>query len=693
MSLDLLRNVRPGGAYPPEALLRCRCLTVSVELGPFDGRVGALIDLGPTQHLITSNTTYIPHPPPIHAHAVSIRTDMRYGPDDPTQYPQQYSDYYCHLACIPRRPARPDLAVMWWNPTPETFQRSLSPITNNLGKLALGPFTRLLDAANTTIHAYREYRATVPTDKLSPLFPQISETLILALERIQSLPSTYEQMVFEVTSVQRSTLELEALLQYMKIYQPRMNDVATPPDPPGVSSLTACMGAFTSDPRVVQRFFKARLPFWFIRPAHAFAEEVILSVVHVLPIPVALDLPIAPGRVPVYTGANTETKIKSMALATRHLAWYTDPFTSHRYEPCKPYPAPLQTQLDTHVLNPRPCPSRGQGFRLSAYRYADDSSSSRTYLVSFVPRLGHGQRPPQGAPAWTPPLKPEGRDKFVPFESPDMPLPIAAWASALTAVDRSRPPKSTSALDRKYLLPEPAALVSSQNEQKRRRMVHHWTLLRDVFFALIGDPHHPPLVLTSQEWRDILEGHVTPRADEHSRRGKRSRSLATLIAPVLAASNQDGLRGYPPPKDSLLPHYTTAEIQQILWDLAETNFRWELQTLDLRASAARQPRPHLIRRCFAGGSVLDVDPALARQGLASKSLPDRHRYNMRLATLMLDWQRTSAHRPPLITRTSLDRPLWSSTEMHDLEFQVATHYTQSFYDLMGRAPVIPMRLD
>jgi hypothetical protein len=53
---------------------------------------------------------------------------MRYGTDNPTLWPQQFSDFYCHLAVIAKKGMQPDLAAMLWDPSLQDFV-VWSPVT------------------------------------------------------------------------------------------------------------------------------------------------------------------------------------------------------------------------------------------------------------------------------------------------------------------------------------------------------------------------------------------------------------------------------------------------------------------------------------------------------------------------------------------------------------------------------------
>jgi hypothetical protein len=84
MAFDLLRNRDTSSA-----------------LGPFDGNVVAIAQHNGLDYVITTNTDYIPTLPSLEIpHRLYLRSDMGYATDDPTLWPQQWSDNYPHLPLI-----------------------------------------------------------------------------------------------------------------------------------------------------------------------------------------------------------------------------------------------------------------------------------------------------------------------------------------------------------------------------------------------------------------------------------------------------------------------------------------------------------------------------------------------------------------------------------------------------------------
>lgn len=257
-------------------------------------------------------------------------------------------------------------------------------------------------------------------------------------------------------------------------------------------------------------------------------------------------------------------------------------------------------------------------------------------------------------------------------------------ANALARVNRSIIPYTSNDADKKYVLPEPALLVNTTPE-RRRKFLHHWTLLADGFIYTLTQQ---PQLLRPQEWRDILEGLMTERGVHGSKTQRRSKKLQDCIRPALEASNVSDIEGFPVPVESL-PEFSLAQIREIVWRVAETSFRFELCALDKRASGKN--RLDDVKTCFAGHMLVGVPLEMSQRGWAASMLEECHRYVVRTAVLMLDWT-TKSPRPHIIDRIA-ERRQWTVDNMQALEIAVCCYYTQAFWEYFGRAAVIPMRLD
>lgn len=159
-----------------------------------------------------------------------------------------------------------------------------------------------------------------------------------------------------------------------------------------------------------------------------------------------------------------------------------------------------------------------------------------------------------------------------------------------------------------------------------------------------------------------------------------------ILGPAICACGLHQYHDFPADQRHIA-HITDNQAREIIWDIAECNFRFEFLSLDRRAS--RLSCPDACRKCFAGGMLMGMPIGLSKQGLASISSEERHPYVVRIAWLMRDWFPC----PSAIITEAHDRPNWMAEDRHALEIAVAAHYTQTFYDFFGCAAVVPMRLE
>ncbi|KAJ6632042.1 hypothetical protein B0H10DRAFT_2206452 [Mycena sp. CBHHK59/15] len=653
MALDLLRN-----------------RDSSAGLGAFDGQVAAFAKIGMEHYFITTNTDYVPAVPSLQLpHALFLRADMRYGTDDPVLWPQQWTAHYSHLPVISKKGSRPELQIMWWDPSQEDFVVK-SSVMRGLGRLHWKATSRFVPPINDLVVRCKELQRRSPIP-LSPLFDGLILTVLMWIKQLQTLPTTYLKMVFAVTSLQRAFLELDALYNYMTIYKPCIENYlsASTVDP----TVAQCVGAFTTVPAVAQQLWSARLPFWFLRPTYVFDTENILVVVPLQePHFVNSDTP-GDGAPPVvYSGNSTMEKIAAIHRAAVQTPWYRDPFET----------------ADTRSRSLSPPPTLIASTSVASTSVASTSRHQAPRETNkqqrFKPYPANG-RPSARKPAQNPP-KPQ-RDKFSLLSIPEMPPSIAAWSDALANVDRSVSPFTSDPAARRYVLPEPALLVNT-TPKRRRKFLHHWTLLSDGFMYILSQPPHAQL-LAAQEWRDVLEGLLTKRGHPDSKMFRRSAQLEDCIRPALVASGVESIEGFPVPLESL-PEFSLERMREIVWEVAETNFRFEFCALDKRAS--KKERLDDVKTCFAGHMLIGVPLEMSKRGLAATTITERGRYLVRIANLMLDWT-TQSPRPDPISRGVAQRANWNSSEMERLEVAVCRYYTQAFWEYFGRAAIVPMRLD
>ncbi|KAF8164179.1 hypothetical protein K438DRAFT_1984879 [Mycena galopus ATCC 62051] len=629
------------------------------RLGPYDGRVAAHVSVGGTSCYITTNADYVPGLPPA-GDELFLRQDMHWGPDDPTLWPHQYSETYCHLGAIPRRtgPHRDDIFIMWWDPGRRDFvcPRTGHTLTRGLGKLSGARISALSPPVHELLKRCEGYISSFDLPRRPvPLVPQLADSLRRGLDRLCSIPATFERMVLGVTNVQRTFLELYGLLDWITTYQPRMTDTSRL----GGASDVDVIGVLTMDPLVAEQFHRARLPYWFIRPLSAFHEDNILRVVKPLDPAEYLQLAVVDGFSPIQGGPTLEHRIQNLHRGTSTLPWYKNPFASGHTSKAIEMPAP----------GPSTTPSAaGPSVRKSA---TVGASHDR-------PRPDHQNRN-QDAHF-------QQRNKFAHFDTPYMAAAIPSWKAALAAVDTSLTPLCGLHPRNVYVFPEPALVIGS--DARRDMYIHHYQLIRQALLYRMGDVDEPHDPVSAAEWRDALQGKLVVQGKHNSKSEKRTSTVERILGPALRACGINTLQGFPVPSADV-PHTTPARSKEITWELAEMNFRFELCALDQQACGV--DRHEDCEACFPGG-LLAPDLKESRMGFAAMSSSERLPHLLRLARLMEDW--TSRPRPDAVTLASQRKSeYWNSTAVHDLEESVARYYTQSFYHFFGRAAVVPLQLE
>lgn len=295
-------------------------LIFTVPLGPFDGKVAAAVE----QFVCTTPNQDQIYLPPMQKRDIFLRSDFRYGPDDPTLWPQPFVDEYPHLGAIPRQPedSKDPLSIMWWNPTRADFFPLGNGVLDGLGQLSTSiywTFQEMSKGLKERVETYKK-KSTSPNSLLSLLVRAMDDALI----RIGSLKSPFGLMWFKITEFQRLYLEIYALLDYLEIYKPRM-DGHQPP----ASTVANCIGAFTNIPQIAQYFHRAGLPIWLLQPwkTGPFPHNV-LKVVS--PLDPADSLCISPHEPPfpvIFRGyVNVREKHDAIQSYSRKWLVFKDPF-------------------------------------------------------------------------------------------------------------------------------------------------------------------------------------------------------------------------------------------------------------------------------------------------------------------------------------------------------------------------------
>ncbi|KAF9037956.1 hypothetical protein BJ165DRAFT_1531862 [Panaeolus papilionaceus] len=649
--------------FHPDLLLSSR--NSNAPIGPFDGLVAAHVAHHENDQLIctTPNQHYIPCPPTTSIHSPRIRADFRYGIHDYTLFPQPYVQFYSHLGAIPRKPSNNDpLAIMWWDPAPDDFVTSTGGVLLGTGALIHQKF-KVFEEMNCTLHArvaqYRESTNPVPPQHALDLIATCATALSDAVIRLGTLKTSYTQMRFTVTELQRYYLELIALLDYMQIYQPRMRGIH-----PAGTTVDDRVGVFTLNEKIVQEFQRAGLPVWFVRPwtGQPFSNN-ILRVVDAIPSDARME-DHDPPFPPVYTGLlGGREVVDAIHQFSRNWFTFKDPFLD-------------STMAASSSLNP---------------------SSIRVPSKKSVPSK---QQKPKAR---------DGRNKFMPLEGPFAPFPIPTWAEGLIAVDVSyqnliEASKSEPHFGH-YVFPDPGVFTSATSDEKRVKLLRTWLLSRDAWMSCLVS--QDSLALSAQAWRDFLFLDLSspPEVTNTRKSARLQAALAKLtpqtleafhIEPQYATGQPSVWNNHQYNADELPPHNV---VREILWELYELNFTYELICLDRRAcinlgsdDTSLYERELIIQKCFPFLAYkMPTQPMpTTNRGLASDNPSERLTHVLQLAKLMSSWRGEKPAIFELYKRRSQDSI--SRQEASDLERSVAQFYCQTFYNYFGRAAQVPHRL-
>lgn len=215
--------------------------------------------------------TFVPQPV-LDCIQVEVKSDGRFGVEDSIQWPQLFSAEYLHYPLILRRPSDPNdhRQAIWWNPTRRNFILIHGSAVSFLGTLAAEPRLRLEQLVRQKcldIESFCNRRGGPPTHI------NFCELSMRAAMSCLSFPSTYRDLVVQVTNVQQYWLESEAFLEYLNIYKPKFllpRTTLTSAEP----ASERFMGTYTADPIVAFKLFTAGIPVWLVQSPHVITSEI-----------------------------------------------------------------------------------------------------------------------------------------------------------------------------------------------------------------------------------------------------------------------------------------------------------------------------------------------------------------------------------------------------------------------------------
>ena len=307
-------------------LLTCLCY---IALASSDGLVGAVMHDG-CDIITTPNCNVVFEPPLGGDRSLFLRSNLRFGDDDPLQWPQLYLSNRSYLPFILSCPPKHDpLTVMWRLPDREDFIAVDGRVLEGVGKLERGFFNQLQRLSLDLLARAKNKKY----EKLCIVL-ELIPTLEHLLHRVEFIATNFRQVQLGVRETQRVYLELRAVLDYEEIYYPCLKGVSSQSF--SYPCITAnVMGAFTNDLSVCDCFFRAGIPVWLIRP---FSELHSIRVRKLVPLQPAgnlipIDAATRPSHCTIYRGGGDDVgKYHALARHVKGYLHYPNPFWFH---PCK----------------------------------------------------------------------------------------------------------------------------------------------------------------------------------------------------------------------------------------------------------------------------------------------------------------------------------------------------------------------
>ncbi|TFK59690.1 hypothetical protein BDN72DRAFT_905622 [Pluteus cervinus] len=649
----------------------------SIELTPVDGHV-ATVSQDQRWYITSPNQSFIPEPAFGSNRSVIRRQDYRFGNDDYIQWPQAYNEKCPHHACILLRQESGPYACMWRDLVPNDFIPS--PALSRLGCLNTELLKNLRSLSDELLYRIKLYHEKRPHFKLAKV---LSHWLTLGLSRLQGTMMTFPELQMVVHWVQRTWIELEAAMDYMEIYKPRMDGEEPPPS---TDQVAMTMGVFVFLPHVAALYFKARLPFWMVQPMDSRSSQNLLSLIPVTPPSRLVHAKLPPGQ-PIWCGpAGDILKILAIQETAFGTMGYANPFnidSGFSAPPALPSSSTVVVSSSS-TRAPSPTPSTSSTSTHTSSRGASQGSrSSKSRKRNKNPYKAQAPEAP-GNQTFRIRL-----DAFQPVTVSEasrnlLPKAILSWQDALKRVNADVSIMIDAAQrgrdDSKFMFPTIAALTVG-NAERLVRQFTTWGAIREacIYRAISSSSQSRPL--SHQDWRNFL----------HAPAGPNSTSPQEIFKGPFFDLGIDpsSLQSLP-----LISFTNKLPLRRMVWEVCEYNFRCELRALDhriCRVDVEYEDHQERLQNALSAdpdssSGLFVFDHRVATIGLASLSFAARLDVLKSLRDLMLDWE---VPVPPLLAQPSSDV---SERFVKAFEDELCKYYCQTFFNYFGRAASIPYSL-
>jgi hypothetical protein len=213
------------------------------------------------------------------------------------------------------------------------------------------------------------------------------------------------------------------------------------------------------------------------------------------------------------------------------------------------------------------------------------------------------------------------------------------------------------------------------------------------------------VAMSGQNWRDFLAIDISsPLEKKDTRAAKRRQQILAMLTPktdLFPDVKTRSTTGEPITWQGkkYIPGVLPADhiIREILWELYQLNFYYELLSLDRRACTNLTTsdnlqliyRQTLISECFPVDPFMSTSLPSRNCGLAGPEVEERLPFVLALVRVMQSWK---GDKPPVFELAAKSFHEISASHATELEEAATKYYCQQFFNHFGRAALVPHRL-
>ncbi|KAF7966041.1 hypothetical protein HWV62_40278 [Athelia sp. TMB] len=689
--------------------------------------------------LVTSpNMDYVPEIMWDSVSDVYLRTDMRFGFDDATNWVQWHRADLPHLPAIPRRPsehAPPDsqrLACMWWQPSDKNFTHNATNADRSAGKLAGGRMRDIEALERELGREVEEIQAQIDSTSGAPtIVPGVGPALARmrhTYAALTSLASGFDEKKLELAEFQRSWLELRGMANYYNWKKTRFDRGQRV----GPATPEWCVGAYVENVQMATQYWVMGVPVWLVRDKlAAFRSGCHVERPTTMSFrPDDIGESFSVERAPLFdkvTSANPRSaqhhyaqqdfaRVRPSTMLRTPSGPVVAVMPSAQAQNRGALATTLVSVADLRAQKAPPTPAMPAA---SSSRAAGPSRTAKQAVTSrsapyINPAAMRKLRGPKTGP------KPHQKKTYVEKETARTPPVIPAWALAIERLDTRIPAGDQQAA--LFTFPPPSIFASeSPSPERLLTYLYSWLKTREGWLKRMRPSSELPVALKMSTWRELLYfrfGCPQPREKRFRSAEKMQDELQQFDISLRFADaaivfgNGECLCGavsrVTGPEDPYLVSYNErthcidtaageAAIDDMLiadcvWELHMLGFRFDLARVDAALNDSKEPneaREKLLAQCWGteDSDIVTIDWREENYGLASNTIEERLPYLRALYALSKTWRGIDF--PAGIS--DLDQPDISPNTAEYLEERLVAAVVQRAFHCLHRPIITPRR--